>query len=400
MEVYRITYDNSNLDEEFEGVYAISLVDDPANEMQFVMLSKNKNVLKLKSKEKRLLTGVVLIPNQKIYRKDDNGKEYEIFFEADVIEKLSQDFLRNGFHKNSTYNHLDNAWLEDISVVEQWIIEDPEKDKSTALGFTGLPKGTWMVTFKVSEDIWEDYVKTGKVKGFSIDAFLDMEKIKMNNKKLKPKKMSLFKRIRMALATSLMQQISVDGMDLFSENFAVGDEVFYQDELLISKSFTYDGYVYVTDENGIIVSKEPVAEGTEMEDDETVESVEEMVSEIEDLLSDILDEVQMKKLKAKLAKKTKLEEIAEKEAEEIEDIVKDIVEEVSDTEDVDVEALQELVEDLQEKVEELETENAELKAKLSTQPNTTKLKATKIVASEGKLKGKASILNAVLNNKN
>jgi hypothetical protein len=35
-----------------------------------------------------------------------------------------------------------------------------------------MPKGTWMVSVKVNnEEVWEEFVKTGKVKGFSIEGY-------------------------------------------------------------------------------------------------------------------------------------------------------------------------------------------------------------------------------------
>lgn len=371
MDLYKIVYDNTNLEEEFQGVYAVSLVDDPANEVNFIALSKN-TLIKLNNEPKKILTGVVLIPNQKIYRIDNNGREYEMYFEADVIEKLSQDFLRNGFQKNSTYNHLDGAWLSDISVVEQWIIEDPENDKSKALGFKGLPKGTWMISFKVSDEIWDEYVKTQKVKGFSIDAFLDMEKIKMNKNKIK--KMSLLKRLRMALVTSLMKQISIEGVgELFSDNFEIGDEVFFNDELLISTSFTYEGFVYVTDDSGVIISIE-----------------EEVVEPQEEELYDEKEEDKEEK------KKEELESIEEEKVDEIVDVVESIIEEVKE-DDVNVEVLQEMVSFLEEKVKALETENEELKKNLSKTPNTTKLKT--LNSSDKKLTNKESLIELLLKNK-
>jgi hypothetical protein len=362
MEVYKITYKNLEQQDEFEGVYAISLVEDPANEMQFIMLSNTKkDVLKLANKEKQLLTGVVLMPNQKIYRRDDSGKEYEIFFEADVIEKLSQDFLKNGFQKNSTYNHNENNWLQDISVVEQWIIEDPENDKANALGFKELPKGTWMVTFKVSDEVWGDYVKTGKVKGFSIDAFLDMEKIKMNNNKTKKrKKMSLLTKLRNLIATTLMKEIEIEGMGkLLSENFEIGDEVFSGNELVISSSFTYEGFVYMTDEDGVIVSKDEFVEDMPAEEAEMVAPEEEV----------------------------EMEEVTEEEVVEIVDIAESIAEQVVEEGEVNVEVLQEMVSFLEEKVDALEVENADLKSQLSKKPNTQKLSAVSNVSniSESKM---------------
>jgi regulator of replication initiation timing len=374
METYKIVYDNSDIENQFQGVYAISLVDEAANETNFIALSKNKINIKLNNEPKKILTGVVLIPNQMIYRNDKKKGEYNIYFEAETIEKLSQDFLRNGFQKNSTYNHLDNQWLEDISVVEQWIIEDPNNDKSNALGFSDLPKGTWMVSFKVSDKIWDEYVKTGKVTGFSIDSFLDMEKVSMNTNKNKNKKMSLLKRLRMALATSLMKQISIEGKgDLFADDFEVGNEVFFEDELLVSTSFDYDGFTYLTDEEGVIISKEEIVEEVEAEKEKEEKEKEKEEKEIE-------------------------LEISEEGKEEIVDIAESIAEEVIE-EGVSVEVLQEMVSFLEEKVKGLEIENEELKTRLSKTPNTSKLKTNENTSLKTTLKGKEGIIDLLIKNK-
>ena len=211
-----------------------------------------------------------------------------------------------------------------------------------------------MVTFKVSDEIWGDYVKTGKVKGFSIDAFLDMEKIKMNNNKTKKrKKMSLLTKLRNLIATTLMKEIEIEGMGkLLSENFEIGDEVFSGNELVKSSSFTYEGFVYVTDEDGVIVSKD--------------EFVEEMPAEEE--MPAPVEEVEM-------------EEVTEEEVVEIVDIAESIAEQVVEEEgEVNIEVLQEMVSFLEEKVDALELENADLKSQLSKKPNTQKLSAVSNVS--------------------
>jgi len=145
-------------------IYGISIVDVPANEMEFITMSKDKPLIQLSetNKEKQLLTGVVLIPDQLIYRNID-GKEFNLKFEKDTIEKLSFEYLNRGYQKNSTYNH-DTPIEEGISVVESWITG--ENDKAKDLGFD-VPKGTWMITMKLNDELWKTYVKSGKVKGFS-----------------------------------------------------------------------------------------------------------------------------------------------------------------------------------------------------------------------------------------
>lgn len=153
---------------EFSGIEAISVVENPAIEEDFIALKKQQVQLAEVDKEKRILMGAALIPNKKIYR--TNGEdEYNIFFSEDTVRKASELFLSRGKQNNSTLEH--DVKLNGLSVVESWIIEDKKKDKSKKYGFD-LPVGTWMVSVKVNNDeIWNDFVKEGKVKGFSIEGF-------------------------------------------------------------------------------------------------------------------------------------------------------------------------------------------------------------------------------------
>jgi hypothetical protein len=153
---------------EFSGIEAISVVEFPAIEEDFIALKKHEVQLAEVDKEKRILMGAALIPNKEIYR--TNGQEeYNIFFSEETVKKASELFLSRGKQNNSTLEH--QVDLEGLSVVESWIIEDSEMDKSKKYGLS-LPKGTWMVSVKVNNDeIWEEFVKKGKVKGFSIEGF-------------------------------------------------------------------------------------------------------------------------------------------------------------------------------------------------------------------------------------
>jgi len=158
------------IDEEnqFNGIEALSVVESPAIEEDFIALKEHKVELAEVDKERRVLMGAALIPNKKIYRKTED-EEYNIFFSEDTVRKASELFLSRGKQNNSTLEH--EVQLEGMSVVESWIIEDTEMDKSKKYGLS-LPVGTWMVSVKVNnDDIWNNYVKKGKVKGFSIEAF-------------------------------------------------------------------------------------------------------------------------------------------------------------------------------------------------------------------------------------
>jgi len=158
------------LDEEQDdiGVDAISIVESPAIESDFVALKNQEIKLAEVDKEKKILMGALLIPNKPIYRNGGEG-EYYIYFSKDTIVKASQMFLQNGKQSNSTLEH--NQALNGLTLVESWIVESKEQDKSALYGLD-VPVGTWMGSVKVNnEDVWNEYVKTNKVKGFSIEGY-------------------------------------------------------------------------------------------------------------------------------------------------------------------------------------------------------------------------------------
>jgi len=135
--------------------------------------------LKTLNAEKRILLGAVLIPDKLILRKV-NGQEFNIVFDKETIRLSMENFARQGYHNNSTIEHDEAMKLSNVSFVEMWIKEDLIHDKSAMYGLEE-PVGTMYAALKVNDDkVWEDYVKTGKVKGFSIDGFFEMEKINLN----------------------------------------------------------------------------------------------------------------------------------------------------------------------------------------------------------------------------
>ena len=154
--------------QELMGIQAISIVENPAIEEDFVALKTQKVEFATQDQEKRILMGAALVPNKPIYRK--NGEEeFYVYFSKDTIRKASELFFQNGNQNKSTLEH--QAELQGLSVVESWIVEDEVKDKSNVYNLN-MPIGTWMVSMKVNnDDIWENYVKTNKVKGFSIEGY-------------------------------------------------------------------------------------------------------------------------------------------------------------------------------------------------------------------------------------
>ena len=156
-------------DQEMAGIEAISIVESPAIEADFVALKADEIKLAEVDKEKKILMGALLIPNKPIFRNSDDQDDYYIYFSKDTVEKASQLYLKNGNQNNATLEHQHS--LNGLTLVESWLVVDEKFDKSRKYGMN-VPVGTWMGSVKVNNDeVWNDYVKTGKVKGFSIEGY-------------------------------------------------------------------------------------------------------------------------------------------------------------------------------------------------------------------------------------
>jgi hypothetical protein len=299
METYKVLFN----EQENDGVYAISLVSDPAIEVQFVTLSKQKEIkLATINEEQRILLGAVLIPDQPIYRVQD-GHEFNIVFPKETIKQVQQNFSQQGYQNNSTIEHSGQQ-IENVTFVETWIKEDEVHDKSVMHGFNE-PIGTWFAAMKVNNDeIWNDYVKTGKVKGFSIDGVFDMEKVNLKTE-INMNLESIVNAIKDGFAsvklTSEVEQVEVvitmatmmlkDGVTILeAESFEAGQAVFIVAEngdkvpAPIGDHELEDGRVLVITEEGMIAEiKEAMAEEETPEAEVEVEvemTTEEMIKAI------------------------------------------------------------------------------------------------------------------------
>lgn len=160
--------------------YAISMVEAPAIESDFVALAEQKEEKQqvfLESNERHMVYGAALIPEKDIYR--NNGEqEFYISFTKESIEKMSQDFMKEYRQHEVKTDHEDVA--NEVCVVESWLVEDSYKDKANALGIN-VPEGTWMVGMKVNNiETWER-VKAGELKGFSVESMLTLEEFSKQN---------------------------------------------------------------------------------------------------------------------------------------------------------------------------------------------------------------------------
>ncbi len=151
----------------------ISLVEMPAIEVDFIAFSKDSNkqahAFKIKDSSKHMLCGPLMLADIPIYRRNDNtGDEYYVTFDSLAIENSVKNFAKKGYNLNINMEH--ETPVQDAYLMESWIVTDPKNDKSSAYGFKNITKGSWMgVVHITNEEVWDNYIKTGQLKGFSVE---------------------------------------------------------------------------------------------------------------------------------------------------------------------------------------------------------------------------------------
>lgn len=250
---YAVTFDSD--------IYAISLVDEPAIEENFIYLSKDKQEqIFLEKEDKHLIVGAVLVPNKPIYR--NNGKEeFYIQFSKETIEHLAYEYLMNGRMYSVTTDHKDIA--DDICLVESWI-KTSDNDKSNDYGMN-LPIGTWIAAMKVeNEEVWQR-VKQGELKGFSIESFVNLDEINLKKQN-----------------TNMTEEVKMETIEL-NEGFWTKLSSIISDALGISKK---------TEEVEMEKVDEVVEETVELA--EEVPTEEEVVEEtvVEEVVNEVIDVIE------------------------------------------------------------------------------------------------------------
>ena len=177
---YNIPTFQITIDDNYKlGVEAVALVENPAIEIDWITLAVQNEIKLAAVEDKQMLYGPALIPDKQIYRRDSKGNEYYIVFSKETIAKIVDRYFKQGNHINFNLEHNDNLTVP-ATVNESWIVKDPEKDQSALYGFA-LPVGTWMLGVHIDDTAyWNEFVKTNKVKGFSIEGEFGQELISMN----------------------------------------------------------------------------------------------------------------------------------------------------------------------------------------------------------------------------
>ena len=305
-------------------VFAISIVEEPAVESNFVALSKDEKpkTVYLSKGDKHMLYGVILRADFPIYRNDAFG-EYFMEFDADAIERIERKFMKNFSQRSWTKDHL--IYQDGLTLTESWLVTDLENDKSKALGLEGVTVGSWIGGCLVDDNETWEQIKEGDFKGFSVEAWVDLEEItqEIKNSKNKDKK-----NIEMAKKSVKLDDILENIKSIISD----------------------------------------AIDNAEGEDSATQEEV------VEDAAEEVVDTIDA-------AEEEETQTLAEDATPE-EQIAEDVIEQVEDNADTPEDAaddLQAVVDQLQQEVDDLKKENEELKKKnqkMSKQPSTKPNTAT------------------------
>jgi len=224
-------------DEADVAVEAISLVKFPAIESNFIFFSKQgkkKEMVSLASiedEDQRMLIGAALIPDKHIPRYDEfSDEEYDVYFSKETVKKASEMFLKQNRTNAHTFEHQES--IDNVSVVESWIVSNPEMDKSKHYGLS-VPEGTWMVRVHVqNDDMWK-FVKEQEVQGFSIEGYF-VDKIENMSKRTNPimETLTEIKNLLLGKRKLYAEAKLEDGQMLITEaeEFAAGVEVKTIDE--------------------------------------------------------------------------------------------------------------------------------------------------------------------------
>lgn len=314
-----LTYNVIFNEENDKGVYAISVVESPAMQSNFIALNEQTKIKLAEVDEKKfILAGVVLVPEREVYRNQD-GKEFNIVFSKDTIEGVANNFLKQGYQNNSSVEH--ETKIDGVSIVQSWVVKDPEQDTANAYG---LPKedikvGSWIVLYKCdNKDIYNKALN-GEIKGFSIDGLFSLEQVNLKSEykmskdellKFKDDLLADFKavfskeakteevdvKLGMATLKDGETQIEYDG-----ETPEAGADVFVVNgeervALPVGEYETNEGLVIVVSEDGKIAEVKPVEVVEEVEEELSSEDSDAMANEFKQL---------MKSLTIKYAEQTK-----------------------------------------------------------------------------------------------
>lgn len=162
---------NIILNEE-EGLTAMSLVQNPAIESSFIAFNEQHKLKFSVNEDEHIVMGVALRADYPIYRYNPQVGEYYVVFNKEVIKQLYQKFFKDNLINNVNLEH--NTFTEGAYLIQSFI-----KDEEMGInpkGFEDCANGSWLVSYKITDEgLWQE-IKQGNLTGFSVEMFAELER--------------------------------------------------------------------------------------------------------------------------------------------------------------------------------------------------------------------------------
>lgn len=128
--------------------------------------------------DKRIISGPAMVAESLIYRNDEQG-EYNVFFSKETISQIALKFFKKDYHKNLNLFHDPTLSLEGVTIFESFV-SDASRGVHPMKGFEDLPDGSWFISAKIENDEVWNKIKSGEVKGFSVEGIFSYVKKAQN----------------------------------------------------------------------------------------------------------------------------------------------------------------------------------------------------------------------------
>ena len=269
MKLYDISIDPTDFE---SGLNAISLVEHPAVEVDFLAFAKDESaVLQFADEERHIITGIALLADTPICRIAPDKTEYYVRFTKDCIRQLVEKYFKFGLTNSVNIEHKKDQFVDGVTMLESYLID---KERGICPSeFASAPDGSWVVSYKVNNlDVWSK-IKSGEVKGFSVQGLFRIIETKLEMSSNKPKE-EISENKNISFMSKLKDRIKSLLMQFATVKTDKGDLVYNTESLEVESE------VYTEDENGENV---PAADGEYiLEDGRTIVVVEGKVTEIKE----------------------------------------------------------------------------------------------------------------------
>jgi hypothetical protein len=222
-----------------QGIDATALVENPAIQRNWMAFKEHKSYeFKTHNEDKRILAGALMVADFPMYR-NMNGKEFFVKFSSETIEQLADRMVLNNKLTAFNFEHDAKKELADMHI-QQFFIINTELGVNTPIAFEELPNGSLFAFVKVNnEQVWNDYVKTGIVKGFSIEGNF-ATKEEFSEQTFLKEFQTIINMTDKKVATSKLDELVAKAKSLFSEDVKV-EEKKEEKEVKMAEAMLTDG---------------------------------------------------------------------------------------------------------------------------------------------------------------